>query len=1125
MNKRILSIFLTGVLLLSTFAGLSAFAEGSNAFIQELHTLLDEVPMEYRPWTRWWMAEGLHTDQTIIDDMKQLYEMEIGGVEIVCMPEYNVDNDNASPIDQTTGEPISSRSLYSWGSEEWAHDTELVIREATKYGMGFSMTSGTHWSNANLPESELVPDDDGAGKSLAYMIQTVSDGETFDGVLQRSVKSGYGVIRQDLVAVVAMKRDASSDAAIITEGDEAGTIENSQNERFMVYDDSATQVLTELVMRDGTAVTEETLQDPSGEAEFVLNWTAPDDGTWDIYSFWMQATGQSPTPSATRNFTINYIDPYGMDEFIKYYEENFFTPELKEIVRENGKGEMYMDSLEISTDNGTTGQFWGYTLMEEFEARHGYDLTPYLPYIIRQNGRSHWTAYPVKMLDSDGVKEEKIHTDLYATMTDMYIENILLPLKTYLNEELNMKLRAEISYNLPYEFTTPAIGVDYVETESLDFSTQIESFRVLAGAAHVYGRRYSSETGARWLKNYDLGQEDYMTIINTQFASGVSHNVLHGFSSIEGADGPDSSSVWEGSGTSWPGHEGMYGVFSERWGERQPASQHYDDLMSMIGRNQAVLQQGKPQIDIAILRTDYYNSRYYYANYDPMRSRQTLYMKDLALQDAGYTYDYLAPENLEKLEEGGIVDYREGEGLIPDNVGYQAVIVYQDSMNVESAEKLLELAKKGLPIIIVNGLTERYLNGYYTHYGEYQSGSYQASINKTYDEAAVYTLGNDGRDEELATVMEEMKTLDNVIELTPDNLPDNPDYPHPDSIGYEDIYFTGKTGILEALQELGIEPRAKFAEPSQNFLTFTRRTDDKVFVWIYNFITDAEEADTISLSISEVGKPYTIDTWTTEIRELGTYTIEDGRTCFDVTLDPGATTIIALDLNDAGDGLHTVSTDADMALLENGVVAVRASESGVYTTELSDGSTVTTEITAPENIALEKWNLTVEDWNEGEKEYITEDRGLGYETTEVRYATKKTLIEVGETELVSWMDIPEVGRDVSGIGTYTTTFTLPEDWSEANGACLDIESLCGNTASVTVNGQKAAGLDIIARSVDISDLLKPGENSIEVEVSTTLRNRMVEKGYTPMIMEHAVPADYGMVGKVNLITYTVAEAK
>lgn len=49
------------------------------------------------------------------------------------------------------------------------------------------------------------------------------------------------------------------------------------------------------------------------------------------------------------------------------------------------------------------------------------------------------------------------------------------------------------------------------------------------------------------------------------------------------------------------------------------------------------------------------------------------------------------------------MDYREGEGLIPDNVGYQAVIVYQDSMNVESAEKLLELAKKRLPVIIVIG--------------------------------------------------------------------------------------------------------------------------------------------------------------------------------------------------------------------------------------------------------------------------------------------------------------------------------------------------------------------------------------------------------------------------------------
>ena len=92
--------------------------------------------------------------------------------------------------------------------------------------------------------------------------------------------------------------------------------------------------------------------------------------------------------------------------------------------------------------------------------------------------------------------------------------------------------------------------------------------------------------------------------------------------------------------------------------------------------------------------------------------------------------------------------------------------------------------------------------------------------------------------------------------------------------------------------------------------------------------------------------------------------------------------------------------------------------------------------------------MTVEDWTRGELVDITENRGLGYTTVESYWTTKKTPIKVGRTALIPWKDIPSVGPAVSGVGTYTTTFELPADWSDNNGAYLDIESLCRNTAYV-----------------------------------------------------------------------------
>ncbi|MCL2165306.1 MAG: hypothetical protein FWH55_13195, partial [Oscillospiraceae bacterium] len=222
LKKRILSFLLLASLVLSLSVGvipIGATAADSNTefnsgpidqFIAAQKALLDEPDIEYWPATRWWLAEGMHTDQTLINAVKEIHDMGIGLIEILCrdagvrLPE-DLDQ-NIWPAGTTAA------NIYSWGSEEWEHDTKLLIQEATKYGMGFSLTSGTNWANANLPQSELVPDDDGAGKSLGYRIQVVTGGAPFNGILDRSVKSGTGVTRQDLVAVVAMKRDlADSD--------------------------------------------------------------------------------------------------------------------------------------------------------------------------------------------------------------------------------------------------------------------------------------------------------------------------------------------------------------------------------------------------------------------------------------------------------------------------------------------------------------------------------------------------------------------------------------------------------------------------------------------------------------------------------------------------------------------------------------------------------------------------------------------------------------------------------------------------------------------------------------------------------------------------------------------------
>lgn len=1006
---------------------------------------LQKPEIQYRPDVRWWLAEGFHTDETLKQEIEDLHETGFGAVEFLAMEEPGADS-----------------KLYGWGSEEWVHDSHTIVEETTKRKMGVSMTSGTNWSNANL--ITITPDDKAAAKELDYAVETVKAGETRSGEILESELTMQGVTKQELEAVVAIR--------IVGEKDGKTCLDKEKS-----------IVLTEMV------------QDKS------LTWKAPEDGDYLLFFFWIHGTGQTAEPSVSTSYTINYIDRYGIEAFIDYWENTVLTPELRKNIEENGRAMMYMDSLELGTF-GKGGQFWGYHFLEEFEKRRGYDLTPYLPLILKKPGMMQ-PVYHYYYVCEDEVFIEKLLNDLYQTMTDMYMENMLKPMQEWLHSH-NMTLRAEISYGLPFEISQPGKYVDGIETESLEFASQIESYRNLAGPAHIYNRTYSSETGATLL-NYMMGLDFYTQIIFTQFAAGVTKTVLHGYSSIRGSE--DS--------TYWPGHEGMWPIFSERFGSRQPSYVHYKDWTAMIARYQMLLRQGKPRMDLGILRLDYNfnnlimgsNERELYAH-QLMRGNEGLYWKDMQLQNAGYTWDYFAPQILEE----PFVDFENGE-LIPEGPGYRALLIYQEVLPIHTAEKLLVMAKKGLPIIFVNGVNETIRPG---------------GITKTHTKAAIQTPFNDGKDALLEEIVTEMKSLPNVREAK----------------HQQDVY--------PILQEMGICPYTEFETSNKNILTHVQEADGKLFVYAYNMQYSETEDFAFTMKVKGIGKTYVIDCWNGTVEEAGAYRQEAGRTVLDLSLAPGAACMYVIDQKEAAD-IHVESHTFDRIVKNGEKLQAIAEKTGIYETIMSDGTKKEISVEVPDDIELATWNLEVEDWNEGEKKEILEDRGLGIVTKEVYYETEKTKITVGETTLKPWKEMEKVGPEVSGIGHYTTTFELPENWTEAQGAKLKIGSVNKHTVRVWVNQEQADVVDFDTLAIDISHLLKKGRNEICVEVTTSLNNRLLARGYyekgkafsmalaanannanvgmeenqaesgeeaMPLFDVHTTVADYGMVGAVRLITYT-----
>ena len=999
--------------------------------------------VEFRPEVRWWLAEGFHTDQTLKNDISMIYDSGFGAVEFLAMDEPGADS-----------------SLYGWGSEEWVHDSHTVMREATDRNMGVSMTSGTNWSNANL--ITITPDDKAAAKELDFTSQVLEPGERRTGPLEMCALTRPNVHCQELLAVVAARRISPKDAGPETASPAEGT-----SPRQILLDKDSCLVLTSQVQ------------------EGCLDWTAPTDGEYELFAFWLHGTGQTASPAVRTSYTINYIDRYGVEAFIDYWNREVITEEMKESIARNSRVQMYMDSLELST-YGKGGQFWGYHLLEEFRQRRGYDLTPWLPFVLKAAG-SMEVEYFYYYTCSDKVFLDKLHHDLYQTMTDLYMENMLKPMQEWLHS-IGMTLRAEISYGLPFEISQPGKYVDGIETESLEFCSQIESFRNLAGPAHLYRRLYSSETGATQL-NYMMGLDFYTQIIYTQFAAGVSRTVLHGYSSIAGSE--DS--------TYWPGHEGMWPIFSERFGVRQPAWAHYNDWTDMIARYQMLLRQGKPRVDLGILRIDYnFNNLIFgdlsssekeFYEHEGMRANEGIYWKDMRLQNMGYTYDYFAPQIL----EDGHIEYR--DGLVdPEGPGYQALIIYQEFFPLSTARLLLSWAKAGLPLLFVNGVNETIR---------------PHGISRLHEKAASRTLGLDGKDEELQDIIRQIKALPNVKEV-------------------ED-----QSQTLEALQALGISPRAGFSQENTDILTNLRDDGSCQYLFVYNYMYQKDAPVSVTVSLPGTGTPYLADCWTGEIRQIACFEQDETHTRIPLVLKPGQAAMVILDSTQPAP-LHAVRAEGGIPVYKDGTLSWLAEKSQPVQIQLSDGTSRSLDARVPGEILLNRWDLTVEDWNEGEKVTITEDRGLGIVTNEVYYETRKDRISVGETDLIPWRQIPSVGPDVSGVGFYTVHTRFSQEWIENCRTVLELDSVCGNLAAVFVNGKKAAPLDFDLLKLDITDLVHAGENTITVEVSSTLNNRLIARDYYRLAGERtaqmannfdpdAVTAsitastqDYGLVGKAKL---------
>jgi len=423
------------------------------------------------------------------------------------------------------------------------------------------------------------------------------------------------------------------------------------------------------------------------------------------------------------------------------------------------------------------------------------------------------------------------------------------------------------------------------------------------------------------------------------------------------------------------------------------------------------------------------------------------------LLDLGYSYGYVTPATL------SLPNAKVSHGVLAaDGPVYKALVINnQASMPIDSAKTILGFAKRGLPIIVV-GSTPSTTPGY---------GATAASV-----------AAGDAQLQALMTALLAQPSVRQVASTT---------------------------DVPAALAAVGANPAVS---TSTTGLRTVHRVDGGTdFYYVYNSGSSAVSAN-VTLSGKRGATPSVLDAWAGTVTPVAKYTSNGNNVTVGVSLAAGEATVIALGLCDGhscehDSNVHVVSTTADGAVSTDGSVVIRASAQGTYETVLSNGRTVTSWIgSVPAATTLSTWNLAVDEWSPGGP-------------TDSSSVTTHTAWNFNNIALVPWSAIPQI-TDAVGIGTYTTTVTLPQTWRSSNGAYLNLGTVNG-TFRISVNGKWVGAVSQLQPSADIGDYLKAGTNTITVTVATTLLNRL--RITRPADFGRRAKQDIGLIGPVTLTPY------
>lgn len=623
-------------------------------------------PEAAKPRLRWWWPGGAVTDAELKREIDLLADAGFGGAEIQAL--------NPGIPDLT---PDELGAINDYATPPFFTHVRAAANAAAARGMTLDYTFGSSWPSgggfAIPPEKALV--------ELTMAATSVTGGapgpvvvnipprtkrfgalSSFDARTRDPRAAGWIArfdARQRIVAVVAMrgtapdlKTTASASGFKLFPWRDVGVPGS--------LDPASAITLTDRLKPDGT-----------------LDW-APPPGNWQVLVF-KQYPSDMGVSGAVGEGPQLVLDPMSKAAFAAHAAR--VGDPLG--IAPRGIRSTFVDSLELMQDIA-----WGPDFLAEFKTRRGYDLTPYLPFVLQpgwmQAWDEHWSP-PYYTASVPGLAE-RVRADFRQTVSDVMFANFIEPFVAW-NHAHGLKAKFQ-AHGGPIDTIRGYGLVDIPETEDQTATGLPYFVRLARSGADLYGRTIVSAESLEWKdRPYDVTSDELRKRADLLFASGVNSLNIHGFDYIRGA--------------TWPGWHafqpsGFSMGFSNMTNPANPIWAAVPTLARYIARTQAVLQAGRPIVPVAY----FYGRTGYYPGIEDHGAKA--FAAERGFLAGGYDYDRINPDAIAaaKVERRRIV--------AAGGARYGALVLPPvDGMRAETIERVAEFARAGVPVIFTDAAPTR----------------------------------------------------------------------------------------------------------------------------------------------------------------------------------------------------------------------------------------------------------------------------------------------------------------------------------------------------------------------------------------------------------------------------------